>query len=95
MTYYKIIAGNGRTYITQDNIDRHLDMPGAEWIRITTTEGKIVFINLRNIACIEASKGEVREPSEIEQIVNATFNNLFGKTKSIETDLGERIDIEE
>lgn len=96
MTYYKIIAGNGRTYTTENDISRDLERPGTEWIRIRTTDGRIVFINLTNIAAIETMDSEVREPSEIEQIVNATFNNLFGKPKTIEApDLGERIDTEE
>lgn len=93
MTFYKIIAGNGRIYVTSDEISRHLDRPGAEWIRIRTVEGNTVFVNLRNIACIEAKEEDVREPSEIEQIVSATLNGLFGKPKQIDTiDLGEKVE---
>lgn len=93
MTFYKIIAGNGRTYVTSDEIGRHLDTPGTEWIRIRTVEGNAVFINLHNIAAIEVQDEYVREPSEIEQIVGATLNGLFGKPKQIETiDLGERVE---
>lgn len=93
MTFYKIIAGNGRTYVTSDEISRHLDRPGTEWIRIRTVEGNTVFINLRNIAAIEAKEEDVREPSEIEQIVSATLNGLFGKPKQIDTiDMGEKVE---
>ena len=93
MTFYKIIAGNGRIYVTSDEISRHLDRPGAEWIRIRTVEGNIVFVNLHNIAAIEAKEEDLREPSEIEQIVNATLNGLFGKPKQIDTiDLGEKVE---
>lgn len=93
MTFYKIIAGNGRTYVTSDEISRHLDRPGTEWIRIRTVEGDTVFVNLRNIAAIEAKEEDVREPSEIEQIVSATLNGLFGKPKQINTiDLGEKVE---
>lgn len=93
MTFYKIIAGNGRTYVTGDEISRHLDRPGTEWIRIRTVEGSTVFINLRNIAAIEAKEEDVREPSEIEQIVSATLNGLFGKPKQIDTiDMGEKVE---
>lgn len=94
MTFYKIIAGNGRIYVTSDEIGRHLDRPGTEWIRIRTVEGSTVFVNLRNIAAIEAKEEDVREPSEIEQIVNATLNGLFGnKPKQIDTiDLGEKVE---
>ena len=94
MTFYKIIAGNGRIYVTSDEISRHLDRPGTEWIRIRTVEGNTVFINLPNIAAIEAKEEDVREPSEIEQIVSATLNGLFGsKPKQIDTiDLGEKVE---
>lgn len=93
MTYYKIIAGNGRTYTTENDISRYLERPGTEWIRIRTTDGRIVFVNLTNIAAIETMDENVREPSEIEQIVNATLNGLFGKPKQIDTiDLGERVE---
>lgn len=94
MTFYKIIAGNGRTYTTSQDIECDLWRPGTEWIRIWTVEGNTVFINLRNIAAIEAKEEDVREPSEIEQIVNATLNGLFGnKPKQIDTiDLGEKVE---
>lgn len=93
MTFYKIIAGNGRTYTTSQDIECDLCRPGTEWIRIRTTEGDTVFVNLRNIACIEAKEEDLREPSEIEQIVNATLNGLFGKPKQIDTiDLGEKVE---
>lgn len=94
MTFYKIIAGNGRTYTTSQDIECDLWRPGTEWIRIRTVEGNTVFINLRNIAAIEAKEEDVREPSEIEQIVNATLNGLFGnKPKQIDTiDLGEKVE---
>lgn len=93
MTFYKIIAGNGRTYVTGNEISKYLDTPGTEWIRIRTTEGDTVFVNLRNIACIEAKEEDVREPTEIEQIVSATLNGLFGKPKQIDTiDLGEKVE---
>ena len=93
MTFYKVIAGNGRIYVTSDEISRHLDRPGTEWIRIRTVEGNTVFINLHNIAAIEAKEEDVREPSEIEQIVSATLNGLFGKPKQIDTiDLGEKVE---
>lgn len=94
MTFYKIIAGNGRIYTTSQDIECDLYRPGTEWIRIRTVEGDTVFINLRNIAAIEAKEEDVREPSEIEQIVNATLNGLFGnKPKQIDTiDLGEKVE---
>lgn len=94
MTFYKIIAGNGRTYTTSQDIECDLWRPGTEWIRIRTVEGNTVFINLRNIAAIEAKEEDVREPSEIEQIVSATLNGLFGnKPKQIDTiDLGEKVE---
>lgn len=94
MTFYKIIAGNGRIYTTSQDIECDLYRPGTEWIRIQTVEGDTVFINLHNIACIEAKEEDVREPSEIEQIVNATLNGLFGnKPKQIDTiDLGEKVE---
>ena len=94
MTFYKIIAGNGRTYTTSQDVEYDLWRPGTEWIRIRTVEGNTVFINLRNIAAIEAKEEDVREPSEIEQIVNATLNGLFGnKPKQIDTiDLGEKVE---
>lgn len=94
MTFYKIIAGNGRIYTTSQDIECDLCRPGTEWIRIRTVEGSTVFINLRNIAAIEAKEEDVREPSEIEQIVSATLNGLFGsKPKQIDTiDLGEKVE---
>lgn len=94
MTFYKIIAGNGRIYTTSQDIECDLYRPGTEWIRIRTVEGDTVFINLRNIAAIEAKEEDVHEPSEIEQIVNATLNGLFGnKPKQIDTiDLGEKVE---
>lgn len=93
MTFYKIIAGNGRTYTTSQDIECDLLRPGTEWINISTVEGKTVFINLRNIAAIEAKEEDVREPSEIEQIVSATLGGLFGKPKQIDTiDLGEKVE---
>ena len=94
MTFYKIIAGNGRIYTTSEDIEYDLLRPGTEWINIRTVEGNTVFINLRNIAAIEAKEEDVREPSEIEQIVNATLNGLFGnKPKQIDTiDLGEKVE---
>lgn len=93
MTFYKIIAGNGRAYVTNDEISRHLDTPGTEWIRIRTVEGDTVFINLRNIAAVEASEVYVREPSETEQVIDATLNRIFGKPKQIDTiDLGEKVE---
>lgn len=94
MTFYKIIAGNGRTYVTSDEIEGIFNPPPCvEWRRIRTVEGKIVYINLHNIAAIEVQDEYVREPSEIEQIVGATLNGLFGKPKQIDTiDLGEKVE---
>lgn len=93
MTYYKIIAGNGRTYVTTDDVPRMLSVSGDEWARIRTTDGKTVYVNMSNIAVIESMENHVDEPSEIEQIVGATLNGLFGKPKQTETiDLGERIE---
>lgn len=95
MTFYKIIAGNGRTYTTSQDIECDLWRPGTEWINIRTVEGNTVFINLRNIAAIEASEVYVREPSETEQVIDATLNRMFGfgKPKQIDTiDLGEKVE---
>lgn len=93
MTFYKIIAGNGRTYTTSQDIECDLWRPGTEWICISTVEGDTVFINLRNIASIEANEVYVREPSETEQIIDATLNRMFGKPKQIDTiDLGEKVE---
>ena len=94
MTFYKIIAGNGRIYTTSQDIECDLCRPCTEWIRIRTVEGSTVFVNLRNIAAIEASEVYVREPSDTEQIIDATLNRMFGKPKQIDTtiDLGEKVE---
>lgn len=91
MTYYKFIMGN-RSYTTKDAyIERMIYNPEFVFIDCTTTDGKKVIINKRNVLAVEVSDEEVREPSEIEQIVDATLNGLFGnKPKQIDTiDLGE------
>lgn len=91
MTYYKFIMGN-RSYTTKDAyVERMIYNPEFVFIDCTTTEGKRVIINKRNVLAVELSDEEVHEPSEIEQIVDATLNGLFGnKPKQIDTiDLGE------
>ena len=90
--FYKIIVGS-RTYVTKDDITFRM-VPGAEWVKIRTVENKTVYINLANIQVIEASEENVCEPSEIEQIVGATLNGLFGKA-SKQIDMGETVVLDE
>lgn len=94
MMYYKFIMGN-RSYTTRDAyVESMIYDPKFEVIDCTTTDGKRVIINKRNVLAVELSDEEVHEPSEIEQIVNATLNGLFGsKPKQIDTiDLGEKVE---
>ena len=91
--FYKIFAGS-RTYVTKDDITWRMDVPGVGWVKIRTVENKTVYINLANIQVIEASEENVCEPSEIEQIVGATLNSLFGKPAK-QIDMGETVSLDE
>lgn len=94
MMYYKIIMGSNRVYTTTDKyIEKLLYHTECQFIDCTTTDGRKVIINKANILSVEVSENEIHELSEIEQIVGATLNGLFGKPRQIEdSDIGEKVD---
>lgn len=94
MKYYKVIVGNGRTYVTSHDLEFDIITTIHKWVVVKTVDGKKVWINLDNIASIEVMDEYIEEPSETQQIVNATINAFMGldakKVETIKLDEEER-----